>query len=189
MFKNIVNKATGLYGIPRKLLKLAASILSPSLSQIFNKSLSEGIYPHDWKMAKVLPIFKNGKNSQLSNYRRISIILSVAKVFGRLVYNQFYFYLHYNSLLSHDTNKGRFRSKPISAFVDNFALHQSQRFNFEIINKKSKKISSHSKASVSNNFHVLGLKPKGYIQAQIYLKFYRGTFLNSAQNGNYRCLN
>ena len=86
-------------------------------------------------------------------------------------------------------NKGRFRSKPISAFVDNFALHQSQRFNFEIINKKSKKISSHSKASVSNNFHVLGLKPKGYIQAQIYLKFYRGTFLNSAQNGNYGCLN
>ncbi len=57
-----VKKATGLDGIPGKLLKMAAGILSPSLTQIFNKSLSKGIYPDDWKMAKVLPIFKNGKN-------------------------------------------------------------------------------------------------------------------------------
>ena len=40
-----VNKATGLDGIRGKLLKMAASILSPSLTQIFNKSLFKGIYP------------------------------------------------------------------------------------------------------------------------------------------------
>ena len=75
-----VNKATRLDGIPGKLLKMAASILSPSLTQIFNKSLFKGIYPNDWKMAKVLPIFKNSKKSHLSNYRSISIVSSVAKV-------------------------------------------------------------------------------------------------------------
>ena len=80
---------------------MAASILLPPITQIFNKSLFKGIYPNDWKMAKVLPIFKNGKKYHLSNYRPISIISSVAKVFGRLVYNQFYSYLNNNNLLSH----------------------------------------------------------------------------------------
>ena len=54
------NKATGPENIPGRLLKTAADILSPSLTQIFNRSLSQGIYPADWKMAKVLPIYKNG---------------------------------------------------------------------------------------------------------------------------------
>ena len=54
------NKATGPDNIPNKVLKMAAEILSPSLSAIFNRSLSMGIYPDDWKMARVLPIFKSG---------------------------------------------------------------------------------------------------------------------------------
>ena len=49
-----VNKATDLDGIHGKLIKMAAGILSPSLAQIFNKSPPKGIYPDDWKMAKVL---------------------------------------------------------------------------------------------------------------------------------------
>jgi hypothetical protein len=68
------NKATGPDKIPDRLLKIAADILSPSLTKIFNRSLSKGIYPTDWKMAKVLPIFKNGKKCDLSNYRPISIL-------------------------------------------------------------------------------------------------------------------
>ena len=51
------NKATGPDNIPNEVLKIAAEILSPSLSAIFNRSLSMGIYPDDWKMARVLPIF------------------------------------------------------------------------------------------------------------------------------------
>ena len=54
------NKATGLDGIPGKILKLAADILSPSLTGLFNQSLIQGIYPDDWKIAKVVPVFKNG---------------------------------------------------------------------------------------------------------------------------------
>ena len=95
-----VIKATGPDNIPGSLLKIAADILSPSLTEIFNRSLSNGIYPSDWKMAKVLPIFKNGEKCDRSNYRPISIISAVAKVFGKIVYNQFYSYLSNNNLLS-----------------------------------------------------------------------------------------
>ena len=93
-----VNIATGPDNIPGRLLKIAADILSPSLTEIFNRSLSKGLYPSDWKIAKVLPIFKNGEKYDRSNYRPISIISAVAKVFGKIVYNQFYSYLLNNNL-------------------------------------------------------------------------------------------
>ena len=94
------NKATGPNNIPVRVLKIAAEILSPSLTAIFNRSLSMGIYPDDWKMARVLPIFKSGEKGDLSNYRPISIISAIAKVFGRLVYDQFYTYLTSNRLIN-----------------------------------------------------------------------------------------
>jgi hypothetical protein len=47
------------------------------------------IYPDDWKMARVLPIFKSGDKGDLGSYRPISIISAIAKSFGRLVYDQF----------------------------------------------------------------------------------------------------
>ena len=97
------NKAIGLYGIPGKLLNMAASMLSSSLTQMLKKSPIKRIYSKDWKMAKVLTIFKNGRKFHLSNYRPISIISSVAKVFGRFANNQFYSYLiiTFIGLLSH----------------------------------------------------------------------------------------
>ena len=52
-------KATGLDMIPSKLLKMAASIVTPSLTAIFTKSIITGIYPTEWKMARVTPVFKN----------------------------------------------------------------------------------------------------------------------------------
>ena len=101
MLKTInANKATGPDNIPGRLLKIASDILSPSLTEIFNKSLSTGSYPDDWKMAKVMPIYKHGRITELSNYRPISIISIVAKIFGRIVHDQFYSYLINNELLS-----------------------------------------------------------------------------------------
>ena len=67
-------KATGLDRIPSKLLKTAAGIIAPSLTAIFSKSTLTGIYPSEWKMAKVTPVFKKGIKSDPNNYRPISVI-------------------------------------------------------------------------------------------------------------------
>ena len=88
------NKASGPDNIPNKVLKMAAEILSPSLSAIFNRCLAMEIYPDDWKMARVLPIFKSGDKDDIGNYRPIPII------FGRLVHDQFYIYLSSNQLIN-----------------------------------------------------------------------------------------
>ena len=89
-----VNKATGLDKIPNRLLKIAADVVAPSLTGIYNQSLVTGIFPSDWKMAQVSQIFK----SDLNNYRPISVIPTVAKIFQKIIYDQLYQYL--NGLLN-----------------------------------------------------------------------------------------
>jgi len=94
------NKTTSLDKIAPKTLKLSASIVAPSLTYIFNLSLATGIYIHDWKRARVTPIFKSVDRRQCANYRPISILPAVSKVFGKEVFRQVYGYLTENGLLS-----------------------------------------------------------------------------------------
>ena len=111
-------KATGLDSIPGKNLKLVADILSPSLTKLFNQSLIKGIYPDDWKIAKVVPVFKNGPKSSLNKYRPISIISAVAKIFGKLVHDQVYHYLMSNDLLSKYQSGFRPNHSTLTALVE-----------------------------------------------------------------------
>ena len=55
-----------------------------------------------------MPVFKQGDRADLDNYRPISIIPAVAKVFERIIYDQLYAYLLANNLLS--THQSGFRS-------------------------------------------------------------------------------
>ena len=57
---------------------------------------------------KVIPLFQQGERSDLNNYRPISVVAVVAKIFERIVYNQFYEYLTENNLFSY--NQSGFRS-------------------------------------------------------------------------------
>ena len=56
-------------------------VRAPSLAFLFNQSISSGIVPTEWKLARVTPIFKKGKRQDVNNYWQISIIPAVAKVF------------------------------------------------------------------------------------------------------------
>ena len=95
-----VGKATGLDKIPNRLLKIAADVVASSLTGIFNQSLVTGIFPSDQKLTKVSPIFKNGSKSDLNNYRPISVIPTVAKLFEKIIYDQLYHYIAEASLVS-----------------------------------------------------------------------------------------
>ena len=91
-----VGKANGLNTIPNRLLKIANDVVVPSLTGIFNQSLVPGIFPSDWKLMKVSPIFK----SDLNNYRPISVIPTVAKIFEIIICDQLYHYITEASLVS-----------------------------------------------------------------------------------------
>ena len=80
-----INKATGSGRIPVRLLKETAEQISPSLIMLFNKSLRLGIFPGDWKLANIVPIFKKGKRDFVENYRPISLLPVISKVLERCI--------------------------------------------------------------------------------------------------------
>ena len=82
------SKATGLNNISAKIIRECADLISVSLCDLFNKSLLSGIFPDDWKCARVTPLFKQGEASDLNNYRPISVIPVIAKVFERIVFER-----------------------------------------------------------------------------------------------------
>ena len=93
-------KAAGPDNISAKLLKDSASVTLPLLTKIFNLSLSEGVFPDDWKNARVSPIYKSGDKEECGNYRPISVLSVVSKLFEKLVYKQIYSYLDENNVLT-----------------------------------------------------------------------------------------
>jgi hypothetical protein len=58
-------KSEGLDNIPNKLLKIAATVIAPSLTEIFAASIRTGIFPYEWKASRVTPIFKKKKKKNL----------------------------------------------------------------------------------------------------------------------------
>ena len=101
-------KATGLDRIPCKLLKLSSSIVGPSLVYIFKSCINAEIFPNEWKIAKVTPLFKKGSKREIGNYRSISVLPLVSKIFEKIIYRQLHDYLQDNSLLN--TYQSGFRS-------------------------------------------------------------------------------
>ena len=80
------NKATGSDEIPARLLKETASIIVPSICKLFNKSLEQGTVPQDWKLANVVPVYKKCDKEHTENYRPISLLPIISKVFERSIF-------------------------------------------------------------------------------------------------------
>ena len=75
-----INKATGSDGIPVRLLKESADQIAPSLTMLLNKSLRLGIFPGDWKLANIIPIFEKGKRDFVESYCPVSLLPVTSKV-------------------------------------------------------------------------------------------------------------
>ena len=113
------SKANGLDNIPARLLKDCPDLISESLTQIFNESINQGLFPVDWKKARVTPIYKNsGERNDPSNYRPISVIPIIAKLIERVVYNQLYEYFINNKLLSLHQSGFRLLHSTVTALLE-----------------------------------------------------------------------
>ena len=89
-----LSKATGLDGLGPRIIKLAVDSLSPSIAMLVNKSIATGEFPSRLKIPKVLPIFKGGDKSDPSNYRPISILPTVSKIFEKHINKHLMAYLN-----------------------------------------------------------------------------------------------
>ena len=92
-------KASGMDLMSNKFLKIAKNILAKSFCEIINASIESKIFPQDFKIAKVTPIFKGGLTDDLSNYRPISVLSTIARIFEKLLYSHLYEFLTENDIL------------------------------------------------------------------------------------------
>ena len=83
-----INKVQGPDGIPARLLKETARQIAPSITLLFNKSLSTGVLPRDWKLANVVPVYKKDNKEHVENYRPISLLSLISKALERCVFNK-----------------------------------------------------------------------------------------------------
>lgn len=94
------NKATGDDGISVKILKAAAPHICATLCDVFNSTLLQGIFPNSLKLAKVNAVFKKGSPIEITNYRPISILNCISKVFEKLMYSRLYSFVNKNNILN-----------------------------------------------------------------------------------------
>ena len=89
--------------IDSKLLRIAAELLTPSVTRILNHSLISGVVPQDWKIARVTPLYKEkGDKNDRSNCRPISVLGSISMIIEREVHSQILSYFIKHDLITID---------------------------------------------------------------------------------------
>ena len=82
------SKSTQSEDIPFKVIKDNADIFANFILQGFNKCIIDGKFPDQLKKADLSPVFKKGNHNDKTNYRPVSILPSLSKIYERLIYNQ-----------------------------------------------------------------------------------------------------
>ena len=105
------NSGAGEVGIESSVFIESADALGNSIKNLFNLIIKTGMFPDEWKVAHVTPIYKGkGSKSTLENYRPISILPPIAKLFESLITKKLYDHLESEGLL-HDTQYGFRKSR------------------------------------------------------------------------------
>ena len=89
---------------------------------LIKKSLSTGVFPDKLKIAKVIHLYKKDDPHLVDNYRPISLLLAISKIFEKILFNQVYAYFDRNKLLY--TSQCRFRK-----------LHSTELASLELVDR------------------------------------------------------
>ena len=101
--KQLINKLpakdSSVYdNISNNLLKhIKESVIKP-LTYILNLSLSRGVFPENMKLAEIIPLYKKGARNEVSNYRPISLLITMSKLLEKCMYKRLYKFLSKNDI-------------------------------------------------------------------------------------------
>ena len=94
------NKAAGPDNLPPNLIKDSANVIVKHLAYIINLSLRTGMFPDDWKIARVVPVHKSGPSDRFENFRPISALPIMSKIIEKIVHKRLADHLEENRLLA-----------------------------------------------------------------------------------------
>jgi hypothetical protein len=99
IIKTLKEASPGIDGIHSKVIKATYHKFISPLTHIFNLSLSQGFFPNEMKIAKVVPLFKSGDSQHVTNYRPVSILPLFSKMFEKLMFNRLHNFIESNNLI------------------------------------------------------------------------------------------
>ena len=114
-------KSCGIDGLSNIIMKSIIDILFKPLTIINNPMLEAGVFPDKLKIAKVIPLFKKGGPTMLTNYRPISLLPSRSKIFKKIIYQQLYAHFDNSTLFfksQYGFRKGLFTEMASLELVD-----------------------------------------------------------------------
>ena len=88
-----LDKAVGPNSIPNNILHCLKNVLGKPISDIFNTSISLGIFPDCLKIQEIIPIHKKDSKMECKNYRPISLLSNLSKIFEKLLHTRLYKFL------------------------------------------------------------------------------------------------
>lgn len=92
--------SVGFDNITTYILKLIAPRISKILAYLINLSFEQGCYPSALKFSIVKPIYKKGDSTQLNNYRPITLVPVISKIFERIMYDRIYNFLNKHNIFN-----------------------------------------------------------------------------------------
>ena len=96
---NLPNKAScGFDGMSTSLLKSSITALKQPITIIINQCLDKGCFPNLLKISRIKPLFKKNDKCLLDNYRPISLLPSISKIFEKVIYKQIYHHFQVNGI-------------------------------------------------------------------------------------------
>jgi hypothetical protein len=164
--KELTNsKSEDVYGLSSFLFKHIIDIICEHLCHLINTSIVQGIYPKALKKSIVIPIYKKGDKEELSNYRPITLVPIISKLFERIIKNQLYEYLEKGSMIHHSQygfRKGKSTINAVCKIVNevlvNFENKTITLANFLDISKAFDSISHTLLLSKLNKYGILGIE-------------------------------
>ena len=179
MLKLSKKKAIGLDGISSQFIKISAPVIVASITEILNCSILTGIFPDEWKAARVTPVFKSGSPSDVNNYRPISIIPMIAKIFEKIIYDQLYKYLSVNNLLSNCQSGFRALHSTVTSL-----LNSTDKWSFNIDKGKINGVVfvDLKKAFDTVDHAILITKMRRYCLNDLAIRFFRSYLENRSQS-------
>jgi len=132
---NSFKNGCGPDGVSSYILKLLKYQLCYPLKLLFDKSLKTSTFPQRWKISSITPIYKAGDRSNIANYRGISILSSIPKLFEAILTRYIFFNIkNIISTSQHGFFKGRSTTTNLIEFqreiIDTFESHSQLDVGF-----------------------------------------------------------
>ena len=99
IIRNLKEGGCGWDNINASIVKSTFTSFIEPLTHVLNLSITNGVFPNEMKIARVVPLFKSGDSMLFSNYRPVSVLPVFSKVLERLMYKRLLSFIQKHNLL------------------------------------------------------------------------------------------